>query len=425
MSQYAIEIYNLSKRYRLIDAASSKSNKNFWDYIISPYRRFKEIKSLTSFSENDSKDVFWALKDINLNIEHGEVIGLIGKNGAGKSTLLKILSKITAPTTGKAILRGRVNSLLEVGTGFNSELTGRENIYMNGTLHGMSKKEIDKKLDEIIDFAGVEKFIDIPVKRYSSGMGVRLGFAVAAHLEPEILIVDEVLAVGDAEFQKKAVGKMQDVSKKDGRTIILVSHNLQLVRNLCNKGIVLVDGVIKKTDNIINAVNFYTSESTLELKNKSIITDKNRLHKCTKDIELIEVELINDTAIATDEPIKLILTLKKNLNKDEFRVIGMINSNAGERVGLFFSNEIKLPENKEIFEVELYLKNHNLAKGQYYFDFNIGSGNTATGLTDFDIVYETISFEVLYNTFENKDLIVKWESKWGYNCFNNTEIKLL
>ncbi|MDD3877908.1 MAG: ABC transporter ATP-binding protein [Bacteroidales bacterium] len=275
MSKFAIETYNLSKRYRLIDAASSSANKTVLDYLISPYKRFKEIRSLTSFKDDDTKNIFWALKDINLKVEHGDVIGLIGKNGAGKSTLLKILSKITAPTTGKAILRGRVNSLLEVGTGFNGELTGRENIYMNGTLHGMSKKEIDKKLDEIIDFAGVEKFIDIPVKRYSSGMGVRLGFAVAAHLEPEILIVDEVLAVGDAEFQKKAIGKMQDVSQQQGRTVIFVSHNMTSIENLCTKAFMLETGKIVFEGNVVDCINKY-QEHNIDNAHLELITRKDR-----------------------------------------------------------------------------------------------------------------------------------------------------
>lgn len=267
MSHYAIEIFNLSKRYRLIDAASSSGNKSILDYLISPYKRFKEIRSLTSFKKNDNKDIFWALKDINLQIEHGDVVGLIGKNGAGKSTLLKILSKITAPTTGKAILRGRVNSLLEVGTGFNPELTGRENIYMNGTLHGMSKKEIDRKLEEIIDFAGIERFIDMPVKRYSSGMGVRLGFAVAAHLEPEILIVDEVLAVGDAEFQKKAIGKMQNVSQYEGRTVIFVSHNMTTIAGLCKKAVLLENGRVKTIGDANSVISSYL------LKSRAFISD--------------------------------------------------------------------------------------------------------------------------------------------------------
>jgi lipopolysaccharide transport system ATP-binding protein len=184
----------------------------------------------------------WALRDINFEVEQGDVVGIIGKNGAGKSTLLKILSKVTAPTTGCIKARGRIASLLEVGTGFHPEMTGRENIYMNGAIMGMTKAEINRKFDEIVDFSGVERYIDTPVKRYSSGMTVRLGFAVAAFLEPEILVVDEVLAVGDAEFQKKAIGKMQDISHGDGRTVLFVSHNLNAIANLCKTGIVLKNG---------------------------------------------------------------------------------------------------------------------------------------------------------------------------------------
>ena len=188
-------------------------------------------------------DTLWALRDVSFDVNEGDVVGIIGRNGAGKSTLLKILSRITEPTSGRVVIRGRVSSLLEVGTGFHPELTGRENIYMNGTILGMKKKEIDRKFDEIVDFSGVEKFLDTPVKRYSSGMQVRLAFAVAAHLEPEILIIDEVLAVGDAEFQKKCLGKMQDVAS-EGRTVLFVSHNMAAVQSLCSRGISLAQGCV-------------------------------------------------------------------------------------------------------------------------------------------------------------------------------------
>jgi lipopolysaccharide transport system ATP-binding protein len=198
------------------------------------------MKSKTSTNNRQSE--FWALSDINFAVEKGEVLGIIGRNGAGKSTLLKVLSRITPPTTGEIRLRGRVGSLLEVGTGFHPELTGRENIYLNGAILGMRKKEIERKFDEIVEFSGVEKFLDTPVKRYSSGMYVRLAFSVAAHLEPDILIVDEVLAVGDAEFQKKCLGKMHDVTTKDGRTVLLVSHNMEAIRNLCSRSILLDQG---------------------------------------------------------------------------------------------------------------------------------------------------------------------------------------
>lgn len=205
---------------------------------------FLKVGQSNTLSSKEKEGIVWALRDINLSVEQGEVLGIIGKNGAGKSTLLKLLSRVTAPTTGRIRAWGRVASLLEVGTGFHPEMTGRENIYMNGSIMGMTKAEINRKFDEIVDFAGVERYIDTPVKRYSSGMTVRLGFAIAAHLEPEILVVDEVLAVGDAEFQKKAIGKMQDISKGEGRTVLFVSHNMTAVRKLCNSGIILKNGSV-------------------------------------------------------------------------------------------------------------------------------------------------------------------------------------
>ena len=205
---------------------------------------FMKVGSINDRSKAADSDYVWALKDIDFKVEQGDVVGIIGKNGAGKSTLLKLLSKVTAPTAGTIRAKGRIASLLEVGTGFHSELTGRENIYMNGTILGMTKKEIDSKIDEIIDFSGCERYIDTPVKRYSSGMSVRLGFAVAAHLDPEILVVDEVLAVGDAEFQKKAIGKMHDVSKGEGRTVLFVSHNMTSIKALCKRGVILKNGLL-------------------------------------------------------------------------------------------------------------------------------------------------------------------------------------
>ncbi len=211
-------------------------------WIKAPVANFRNLHNLDRFNNNDSQDdVIWALKDVSFEVKHGEILGIIGKNGAGKSTLLKILSRITDPSDGSIDIYGRVASLLEVGTGFNQELTGRENIYLNGTILGMSKREVDKKLDEIVDFSEIEKFIDTPVKRYSSGMNVRLGFAVAAHLEPDILLVDEVLAVGDFEFQRKCLGKMKDIMRQD-RTIIFVSHNMSSIQSLCNDVILLQNG---------------------------------------------------------------------------------------------------------------------------------------------------------------------------------------
>lgn len=260
-----IQVENLSKHYRLgtIGGATLREDLGRWWARVcgkpDPWARLDEVARVQDFSEG-----FWALRDISFEVREGEVLGVIGRNGAGKSTLLKILSRITSPTSGRALIRGRVGSLLEVGTGFHPELTGRENIYLNGAILGMTRIEIARKLDEIIEFAEMAKFIDTPVKRYSSGMTVRLAFAVAAHLEPEILIVDEVLAVGDAEFQKKCLGKMKDVAG-DGRTILFVSHNMHAISDLCTRGILLSAGMLDFSGAVMEAVNRYTNAATDEI----------------------------------------------------------------------------------------------------------------------------------------------------------------
>lgn len=264
MSQPIIKVQNLSKRYRLglKEQQADTLVGQFKNILTAPFRNYKRLRELSKFGQEDAS-VFWALKDINFEVQQGEVLGIIGKNGAGKSTLLKILSQITEPTSGRIEIHGRVASLLEVGTGFHPELSGRENIYMNGTILGMTRREIDSKLDEIIDFSGVEKFIDTPVKFYSSGMKVRLGFSVAAHLDPEILIIDEVLAVGDYEFQQKCLGKMEDVSKNQGRTVLLVSHNMGAISSICSSGLLIDKGELSYMGKTKNALSIY-------LKNQSI-----------------------------------------------------------------------------------------------------------------------------------------------------------
>lgn len=261
----AIKFENISKQYRLGSVGTgtlSHDLNRWWAMNVrgkeDPYLK---IGSVNDRSTKADSDYVWALRHISFEVQQGEVLGIIGKNGAGKSTLLKILSRVTSPTTGDIKARGRIASLLEVGTGFHPEMTGRENIYMNGAIMGMTKAEIRRKMDEIVDFAGVERYIDTPVKRYSSGMTVRLGFAIAAHLEPEILVVDEVLAVGDAEFQKKAIGKMQDISKGEGRTVLFVSHNMGAVTDLCKRGILLLSGSITIDDEINTVVKNYLTLS--------------------------------------------------------------------------------------------------------------------------------------------------------------------
>lgn len=260
MGKTVIEFNHVGKQYVLgtIGTGTLSQDLNRWWARMrgkeDPFLKIGETNDRTQ--KGDSRFV-WALQDINFKVEQGDVVGIVGKNGAGKSTLLKILSRVTSPTTGDIKICGRIASLLEVGTGFHPEMTGRENIFMNGSIMGMTKAEIRRKFDEIVDFAGVAKYVDTPVKRYSSGMMVRLGFAIAAHLEPEILVVDEVLAVGDAEFQKKAIGKMQDVSKGEGRTVLFVSHNMAAVRSLCTRGVMLKNGMVDFIGNIPDTLDHY------------------------------------------------------------------------------------------------------------------------------------------------------------------------
>lgn len=265
MSDIAIKFENISKQYRLgvVGTGTISHDLNRWWHTVrgkeDPYLKVGEVNDRSV--KGDSKYV-WALRNITFDVKQGEVIGIIGKNGAGKSTLLKILSRVTSPTVGTIKAKGRIASLLEVGTGFHPELTGRENIYMNGSIMGMTKPEISSKLDEIVDFAGIERYIDTPAKRYSSGMTVRLGFAIAAHLEPEILVVDEVLAVGDAEFQKKAIGKMQDVSRGEGRTVLFVSHNMASIKKLCDRGVLLENGQVSFNGGIDDTIAQYLKKNT-------------------------------------------------------------------------------------------------------------------------------------------------------------------
>lgn len=299
MNTPILEISNVSKQYRLGYVGTGTMSDDLWRWW---YRvRGKEDPYLKIGEENDRTQVgdseyVWALRDINLQVQQGEVLGIIGANGAGKSTLLKILSRVTGPTIGTITARGRIASLLEVGTGFHGELTGRENIFLNGAILGMTKREIQSKFDEIVDFAGCQRYIDTPVKRYSSGMYVRLAFAVAAHLEPEILIVDEVLAVGDAEFQKKAIGKMKDISSGQGRTVLFVSHNMDSIEQLCSKAIYLSNGQLVSYGNTSDIIHEYLSCNNPQ--QLSLESPKRR--SGNRNIEYISVNTYNSDEIQTN-----------------------------------------------------------------------------------------------------------------------------
>ncbi len=292
MKDIILKAENISKQYRLGQVGTgtlSHDLNRWWHQVRGKDNPYLKIGDTNDRSTKGTSDYVWALQDINFEVERGEVLGIIGKNGAGKSTLLKILSKVTAPTTGSIKYNGRIASLLEVGTGFNGEMTGRENIFLNGAILGMTKKEIASKMDEIIDFSGCERYIDTPVKRYSSGMTVRLAFAVAAFLEPEILVIDEVLAVGDAEFQKKAIGKMQDISRQGGRTVLFVSHNMAAVKSLCTRGIVLENGKVKFEGSIDNAIEEYLNDPVNNASRKWDIVEA----PYCDFIRLLEVKVLN------------------------------------------------------------------------------------------------------------------------------------
>jgi lipopolysaccharide transport system ATP-binding protein len=319
MKKLAIKAENISKQYRLGEVGTgtlSHDLNRLWSKLRGkedPYLKIGEANNRASKGESD---YVWSLRDINFEIEQGDAVGIIGRNGAGKSTLLKLLSKVTKPTTGSFKLNGRIASLLEVGTGFNPEMTGRENIYLNGAILGMRRHEISRKLDEIVDFAGVERYIDTPVKRYSSGMYVRLAFAVAAHLESEILIVDEVLAVGDAEFQKKCLGKMGNVSKGEGRTVLFVSHNMAAVSSLCARVITLQNGCIVFDGDVNNAIGLYLNYKKDDINNDAInefIQIQNDEFFVLKSISLNQDGLMQNNFYASKE---ILITIKYGVIKE-------------------------------------------------------------------------------------------------------------
>ena len=415
----AIEFNHVSKQYRLGLVSTktlSHDIRRFWITNIlgkeDPYLKIGETNDRAS---KGNSEYVWALRDIDFKVEQGDVVGIIGKNGAGKSTLLKLLSRVTGPTTGTIRAKGRIGSLLEVGTGFHPELTGRENIFMNGAILGMSKAEIQAKLDEIIDFSGCERYIDTPVKRYSSGMTVRLGFAVAAFLEPEILVVDEVLAVGDAEFQKKAIGKMKDVSQGDGRTVLFVSHNMASIRSLCKTGVVLDKGSVAYMGNVFNAVDFYLSQNAFvqtatHVDIEESQHDKNR----SLDAKIIMAEFVDDKSVfASDEDIRIRVKVQSRVNINECRVnIGIYNADETP-VGSYSSDAFFKLKVGELKLLEYTLHRPNLALGSYSLAFSVGMGNAQTGETNLDVVHHVLTFDIDRMSKDENKFFVKWDKSWG------------
>ncbi|MBL0012850.1 MAG: ABC transporter ATP-binding protein [Flavobacterium sp.] len=404
MSEIVIKAENLSKAYQIGQIGTgtiSRDLERFWTTKV----RGKEDPFLKIGEANDrsikgTSDIVWSLKDINFDIHQGDAVGIIGRNGAGKSTLLKLLSRVTSPTTGQIKVKGRIASLLEVGTGFHPELSGRENIYLNGAILGMRKKEITRKLDEIIDFSGVERYIDTPVKRYSSGMYVRLAFAVAAHLESEILIVDEVLAVGDAEFQKKCLGKMGDISKGEGRTILFVSHDLSAISTLTSKSILLKNGHLQIYDYTPKVI----AEYSLQYKGEHVYEQLPVINKPT----ITKVELkTSEGGMIQAYGKSLIISLEINMPIDNYENIApaiQIFDDLNKAVLLSYIFDIDSPicRKKGVNKITYEYTNIRLYKGSYYLKMHLANSKTREKFQEF----ECCSFEV--------EMIDQKEPEWGW-----------
>jgi lipopolysaccharide transport system ATP-binding protein len=414
-----IRIQGLGKRYQI---GALTQNANFRERIMDSLT--VTLNALRSLGRNGNGRAtateahIWALRDVSFEVMPGEVLGIIGRNGAGKSTLLKILSRITEPTTGRVDLYGRVGSLLEVGTGFHPELTGRENIYLCAAILGMRRSEIVRKFDEIVAFAEVEKFIDTAVKHYSSGMYVRLAFAVAAHLEPEILLVDEVLAVGDVAFQKKCLGKMGEVAR-GGRTVIFVSHNMGATQQLTNRSMLLGRGAVEFVGETAMAIEKYLKSAT-NLATQTYDTEHQgrRLPGLSRVVEFVRLDLGGhlNGMIEADRDIVVTLTLKANDDVPRFRLSMTVFGPDARPIGNTFGPENLSIRRGKYSRFEFRLLNHHLAPGSYYCAMGVGTGNHMTDRTEFDVILDVLHFEVLAPEGD-KGTRSYWPSGWGAVCF--------
>jgi len=391
MSDIAISVESVSKLYHIGVKSSGSLRETL---TAAAGNLFKRGKTRDDLSE------FWALRDVSFEVRQGEVVGVIGKNGAGKSTLLKILSRITEPTSGKISIHGRVGSLLEVGTGFHPELTGRENIFLNGSILGMRRSEIQKKFDEIVDFSGIEKFIDTPVKRYSSGMYVRLAFAVAAHLEPEILIIDEVLAVGDAESQKKCLGKMQDVAGH-GRTVLFVSHNMAAVENLCTSVVYLKNGSLVTQGPTEGVIRQYLNSGMQTGTNGNLIDHPGHIAERSPNPVLQSISFLDDQGSRRDnfkigETLRIRLKFREELTPLTNMMIGVaVDNNKGQRILILHTDRIckETVNLKPGMELECRVKNNRLLPGQYSVKLAV-SQRAGSTLIKHEVIENAAVFEI-------------------------------
>jgi lipopolysaccharide transport system ATP-binding protein len=393
-----IKVENLSKAYQLGEIGTgtiSRDLERFWARVRGKENPFLKIGEVNDRTVKGNSDIVWGLKDLDFEIKQGDAVGIIGRNGAGKSTLLKILSRVTSPTTGSVKIKGRVASLLEVGTGFHPELSGRENIYLNGAILGMRKAEIKRKFDEIVDFSGVERYIDTPVKRYSSGMYVRLAFAVAAHLESEILIVDEVLSVGDAEFQKKCLGKMGDVSSKEGRTVLFVSHSMGSIQNMCTKAILLDQGGIIKTGETGTVISHYLQLAANANKTNGKLWHNRRGNRKAEfvSIQLLDAADNEQIEFLMGDDIFLAFQLKFNENLAHADVGLNIKNNYDELITHVanFDDEFKISGKKdEVARYRVQLLNVYFAPGTYSIDMSVVSGADC-----YDMIENCVDFSLV------------------------------
>ena len=391
----AIEFNHVGKQYRLglVSTGTISHDLNRWwqTAILRREDPYLKIGSVNDRTAKADSDYVWALRDIDFKVEQGDVVGIIGKNGAGKSTLLKLLSKVTGPTVGTIRARGRIASLLEVGTGFHQEMTGRENIFMNGAILGMTKQEIASKLDEIVDFSGCERYLDTPVKRYSSGMMVRLGFAVAAHLDPEILVVDEVLAVGDAEFQKKAIGKMQDVSKGEGRTVLFVSHNMASVKALCKTGLLLENGMVKYRGSIQDTIDMYIGEggSSENQYFEDLTTAPGNDVVRIKSFEILPLDESSQIAIETGILFRLkFMCYKENAMLDANMEVSTMDDMTVFQVGQVLGQVGEKDSKKGVYTVEFKINPYTLNAGRYKTEIFFGENQRYVVYSGFEQCFE-------------------------------------
>ncbi|HYE15903.1 MAG TPA: ABC transporter ATP-binding protein [Pyrinomonadaceae bacterium] len=417
-----IKVEGLGKEYRVggAQAAYSTLREAVSDAVMRPLGRLRG-RGEGGPARGDG-DRFWALKDVTFDVMPGEVVGIVGRNGAGKSTLLKILSRITEPSEGRVELYGRVGSLLEVGTGFHPELTGRENIFLNGAILGMRKAEIERKFDEIVRFAEIERFIDTPVKRYSSGMYVRLAFAVAAHLEPEILIVDEVLAVGDAAFQKKCLGKMGEVAR-GGRTVLFVSHNMGAVNQLCTRAVHVAGGRVKDIGPTRQVVTDYLSEL---FRGGGEDLEELRQLRTGAGVRFRRIELASadGATVPFDRPVEYLLDVESDVDMEGLSIGSTVFSvTTGHSVGSLITREKFDVEAGRRVRLRLRVSGANLAPGSYYAGFSIGRGGDAGARTDFDAVVGRPAFQVLPLSDES-DPVANWHPSWGDVVFRDTQLSV-